>query len=84
MLTPRGHKSEGNGFVYMQIDAKGGFAAFGRYNLRPAALGPIRDRILDEPKTFGRLLSSLKDKGLDLVRKDTLKSMPRGGIVSGK
>lgn len=78
MLTPSGDKSERNGFVYMQMDAQGGFAAFGRYNLRPAALGPIRDRILEESNTFGKILLGLKDQGLDLVREDTLKSMPRG------
>lgn len=78
MLTPSGDKSERNGFVYIQMDAKGGFAAFGRYNLRPAALGPIRDRILEEPKTFGKILGGLKEDNLDLVRDDTLKSMPRG------
>ncbi|MEM1036762.1 MAG: TIGR02453 family protein [Pseudomonadota bacterium] len=78
MLTPSGAKSERNGFVYMQMDAEGGFAAFGRYNLRPAALGPIRDRILGESKTFGKILAALRDHDLDLDRDSTLKSMPRG------
>ena len=78
MLTPSGDKSERNGFVYIQMDMQGGFAAFGRYNLRPAALGPIRDRILEEAKTFGQILTDLQNKGYDLVRDDTLKSMPRG------
>ncbi|MEM1104757.1 MAG: TIGR02453 family protein [Pseudomonadota bacterium] len=78
MLTPSGDKAETNGFVYIQVSAEGGFAAFGRYKLRPAALGPIRDRILEETSTFEGIMAALKASGLDLVRDDKLKSMPRG------
>ncbi|MEM0985561.1 MAG: DUF2461 domain-containing protein [Pseudomonadota bacterium] len=78
MLTPGGEKRESGGFVYLQLQHNGGFAAFGRYNLRPAALGPIRDKILEKPERFRAILTEVQSTGLDLVRDDSLKSTPRG------
>lgn len=78
LLTPGGDKNEQSGFVYVQMDATGGFAAFGRYGLDAKALGPIRDRIIAEPDAFGTILDGLRENRLDLMRDDTLKSMPRG------
>ncbi|MGP1253215.1 MAG: TIGR02453 family protein [Kiloniellales bacterium] len=78
VLTPNGDKREGEGFVYLHLEAKTGFAAFGRYNLSPKALGPVRDRILEKPDRFGKILGGLKAEGLDLFRSMSLSSMPRG------
>lgn len=78
VLTPAGDKREADGFVYLQLGPDGGFAAFGRYGLDAKALGPIRDRILAEADAFRTILDELQKNGLDLVREDALKSMPRG------
>ncbi|MEL6475652.1 MAG: TIGR02453 family protein [Pseudomonadota bacterium] len=78
LLSPCGDKRENEGFAYLQLDAEGGFAAAGRYNLNPKALGPIRDRILEEPDKFGEILDGLRADGLDLDRSMSLSSMPRG------
>ncbi len=78
LLTPGGDKYQGQGFVYLHLDAQGGFAAFGRYKLDARALGPIRDRIIEQPDRFGRILNGLKAEGIDLVRTGALKSVPRG------
>lgn len=78
MLTPSGTKAEGNGFIYLQLSSDGGFAAFGRYNLNAKALGPIRDRIIEQPKRFQEILTDLHNKDLDLDRSASLSSMPRG------
>ncbi|MEN1728057.1 MAG: DUF2461 domain-containing protein [Pseudomonadota bacterium] len=78
LLTPNGMKSGAKTFVYLHMDSKGGFAAFGRYKLKASALGPIRDRIIDNPNAFAEIKMDLKSNGLDLVREGALKSMPRG------
>ena len=78
MLTPGGTRSEGSGFVYLHLEPDGSFAACGRYNLSPKALGPIRDKIVAEPERFGEIVDGLKANGLDLMRDLSLKSMPRG------
>jgi uncharacterized protein (TIGR02453 family) len=78
LLTHSGKKREKNGFVYLQLDAHGGFGACGRYALDAKALGPIRDRIIEEEERFSDILAGLREKGLDLMREDSLESMPRG------
>lgn len=78
LLTPSRTKRETQGFVYLQLGTDGGFAACGRYGLNAKALGPIRDRIISEEGRFGSILEDLKRQGLDLMREDGLKSMPRG------
>jgi uncharacterized protein (TIGR02453 family) len=78
LLTSDGTKKAVDGCVYLQLDADGGFAAFGRYGLDAKALGPIRDRIVSESDRFGTILAKLRQDGFDLFREDCLKSMPRG------
>ena len=78
VLTPSGAKSEAGGLLYLHLDAEGGFLASGYYKLSPRDLGPIRDRIVDEPERFRAVLDELAEAGLDLWRDLSLKSMPQG------
>jgi uncharacterized protein (TIGR02453 family) len=78
VLTPSGTKSEKEGLVYVQLEATGGLIACGYYKLSPAALGPIRDKIIDEPDEFAQVLKDLKSAGLALSDEDKLTKMPRG------
>jgi len=78
MLTPSGTKSEERGCVYVHLGANESFAAFGRYNLDAKSLGPIRDKIIGNDEQFRNVLDSLQDGGLDLVRQNSLATMPRG------
>jgi uncharacterized protein (TIGR02453 family) len=55
LLTPSGTKKELGGIVYLHLDAQGGFAAAGLYNLTPAQLGPIRDTMIADAKGFAEV-----------------------------
>lgn len=78
LLTPSGTKTEKEGVVYVHLDSSGGFVACGFYQLKAAELTPLRDRIIEEPATFSRVLNDLKTAGLSLSDEDALKTMPRG------
>ncbi|MEL6361961.1 MAG: DUF2461 domain-containing protein [Pseudomonadota bacterium] len=84
ILTRRGDKRESAGFVYLHLDTDGGFAAAGRYNLTPKALGPIRDRIIEDADRFAEILGDLNGSGRDLDRSMSLSSMPRGYAAYGE
>jgi uncharacterized protein (TIGR02453 family) len=78
VLTRSGTKDQTNGLVYLHLDAGGGFAATGFYRLPPAALGPLRDAIVADPKAFRRVLDDLGQAGLALLDEDSLTAMPSG------
>ncbi len=78
LLTPSGTKAEKEGVLYVQLDCSGGLIACGYYQLKATELGPIRDRILDQPAVFSRVLKDLENAGLALSDEDTLTAMPRG------
>ncbi len=78
VLSPSGSKGEGEGLLYLHMDAQGGFLAAGHYNLGAKALGPIRDRIVADPERFKAVLDGLARNGLELSREMTLRAMPRG------
>ncbi|MEO1299227.1 MAG: DUF2461 domain-containing protein [Cyanobacteria bacterium J06636_16] len=78
VLTPSGTKAEKEGLVYVHLDRSGGFIACGFYQLKAAELGPIRDRILEEPEEFAGVLKDLDTAGLSLSDEDKLTAMPRG------
>ena len=78
VLTPSGTKAEKEGLVYVQLEASGGLIACGYYKLSPAALGPIRDKIVDEPDEFAQVLKDLEVAGLSFSDEDKLTKMPRG------
>lgn len=48
-MTPSGAKSEGDGLLYLTIDAAGGFAAVGWHDLSPAALRLLRISEVEQP-----------------------------------
>ncbi|NJO72363.1 MAG: DUF2461 domain-containing protein [Leptolyngbyaceae cyanobacterium RM1_406_9] len=78
VLTPSGTKAEKDGLLYLQLDCSGGLIACGFYKLKAAELGTIRDKIIENPEAFSRVLHELKDAGLSLSDEDKLTSMPRG------
>jgi uncharacterized protein (TIGR02453 family) len=78
VLTPSGTKAEKEGLVYVQLEANGGMIACGYYKLSPDALGPIRDKIIDEPREFAKVLKDLETAGLSFSNEDKLTKMPRG------
>jgi len=78
VLTPSGTKAEKEGLVYVQLDSSGGMIACGYYKLSPADLGPIRDKIIDEPNEFALVLKDLQAAGLSLSEEDKLINLPRG------
>lgn len=78
MLTPSGAKSEVAGILYLQLEAGGGFAAAGFYNLSPKQLIPIRDAIVERSETFDKVLAEIAKSGYALDDGYSLTSMPRG------
>ncbi|NJL48910.1 MAG: DUF2461 domain-containing protein [Leptolyngbyaceae cyanobacterium SM2_5_2] len=78
VLTPSGTKAEKEGLVYVQLEPSGGLIACGFYKLKPAELGTIRDKIVEEPKAFAQVLEDLAVAGLSLSDEDKLTNMPRG------
>lgn len=78
LLSKDGTKAEAGGLVYLHLDARGGFAAAGYYNLAPAALAPMRDRIVADPDGFRSVVQALEAAGLPLTAAGALKTMPRG------
>jgi uncharacterized protein (TIGR02453 family) len=78
MLTPSGTKEELAGIVYLHLDAEGGFAAAGYYNLSPKQLGPMRDAIMERAEAFDAVRAALTEAGRDLDRSMALTAMPKG------
>ncbi|WP_420397255.1 DUF2461 domain-containing protein [Nioella sp.] len=78
LLTPSGTKKELGGIVYLHLDAQGGFAAAGLYNLTPAQLGPIRDTMIADAKGFAEVKAALARAGRHFERTDSLTAMPKG------
>lgn len=52
--------------------------ASGYYRMKPADLGPIRDKIVDAPERLREVVTGLEDAGFALSKELTLKSMPQG------
>ncbi|MEM6973038.1 MAG: DUF2461 domain-containing protein [Pseudomonadota bacterium] len=78
VLTRSGKKSDDDGLAYLHLEAEGGFAAVGFYNLSPAALGPIRDAIIERAAAFDTVLGGLRAAGRELSDGKMLSAMPRG------
>lgn len=78
VLTPSGTKSEAEGVLYLHLNSQGGFMASGYYRMKPADLGPIRDKIVDAPERLREVVTGLEDAGFALSKELTLKSMPQG------
>lgn len=78
VMTSSGSKRAEDGLLYLHCDATGGFVAAGFYLPDTARLQPVRQRMLDEPKAWSKVLKALEKAGLALSDEHTLKSMPRG------
>jgi uncharacterized protein (DUF2461 family) len=52
--------------------------AGGFYKRSAAQLLPLRERIVEEPKAWAKVLAALEKGGLALKRDQALKTMPRG------
>lgn len=78
LLTRTGTKDESNGIVYLQFGLGGGMIASGYYQLNTDELSVIRDKIIEKPKEFERILKSLEKNNLGFMQSNKLKNMPRG------
>ena len=77
-LTRSGNKNEQGGLVYLRLDPTGGRMGAGYWGLTAKRMGPIRDKILDDPDAFQRLVDKLAEQGLAFSVEDSLSGMPRG------
>ena len=77
-LTRSGNKNEQGGLVYLRLDPTGGRMGAGYWGLTAKRMGPIRDKILDDPTAFQRLVDELAERGLAFSVEDSLSGMPRG------
>lgn len=78
LLTPSGTKTESTGLVYVQIHPDGGMLAGGLYQASATRLQPLRRRMLEHPRQFAAVVSSLAESGRKLDGSDSVKTMPRG------
>lgn len=77
-LTRSGNKYEQGGLVYLRLDPTGGRMGAGYWGLTAKRMGPIRDKILDDPDAFQRLVDKLAEQDLAFSVEDSLSGMPRG------
>ena len=77
-LTRSGMKNERGGLVYLRLDPTGGRLGAGYFGLSAKRMGPIRDKILDEPEAFQKIVDKLADQGLSFGTDQSLSGMPRG------
>ena len=77
-LTRSGNKNEQGGLVYLRLDPTGGRMGAGYWGLTAKRMGPIRDKILDDPDAFQRLVDKLAEQDLAFSVEDSLSGMPRG------
>ena len=77
-LTRSGLKNEQGGLVYLRLDPSGGRLGAGYFGLTAKRMGPIRDRILDDPSAFDALVDKLAEQGLEFNTESSLSGMPRG------
>jgi len=77
-LTRSGEKNAQGGLVYLRLDPTGGRLGAGYFGLNAKRMGPIRDKMLDDPAAFQRLVDHLAEHNLELGFGDSLTNMPRG------
>ena len=77
VLSRDGRKG-GNGVLYLHIEPAGSFAACGFYQPDPATLAALRRALVARPARLQRVLTPLRQAGLDLSRDDALRRPPRG------
>ncbi|GGX58613.1 TIGR02453 family protein [Litorimonas cladophorae] len=77
-LTRSGLKNEQGGLVYLRLDPSGGRLGAGYFGLTAKRMGPIRDRILEDPDRFKTLVEDLAKHDLEFGTESSLTNMPRG------
>ena len=77
-LTRSGRKNEQGGLVYLRLDPTGGRLGAGYFGLKAKRMGPIRDRILDNPQGFQEMVEGLAEHSLAFNTESSLSGMPRG------
>ena len=78
LMTPDGSKCGDEGVVYLQLDQRGGHMSAGFYNVEPVVLKRIRDKIVEHPDAFRKVIKELEQSGFELIRENPLTGMPRG------
>jgi len=78
LLTPSGNKKEDAAVLYAHLAADGGFVASGFYRLETKVLNRIRDRMIEDAKTFRAITRKIAKAGYEFSEIEPLKSMPRG------
>ena len=78
LLTPSGTKAEAEGVVYAELNAHGGWAGGGFYQMPTKQLNVLRDHIVMFPDAWLETVETIRARGADLVEDDRLKGMPRG------
>lgn len=76
-LTRSGNKNEQGGLIYLRLDPTGGRMGAGYWGLTAKRMGPIRDKILEDPDAFQRLVDKLAEQDLAFSVEDSLSGMPR-------
>lgn len=77
-LTRSGRKTEQGGLVYLRLDPSGGRLGAGYFGLSAKRMGPIRDKILEDPQGFQTMIGDLSGHGLAFNTESSLSGMPRG------
>lgn len=78
LLTPSGNKKEDTALMYAHLGSDGGFIASGFYRLETKDLNKIRDRMIEDAKTFRTITRKIGKAGYEFSEIEPLKSMPRG------
>ncbi|PQO25439.1 hypothetical protein C5Y96_24160 [Blastopirellula marina] len=78
LLTPSGNKKEDTALIYAHLASDGGFIASGFYRLETKDLNRIRDRMIEDAKTFQAITRKITKAGYHFAEIEPLKSMPRG------
>lgn len=78
LLTPSGNKKGEPALIYAHLAPDGGFVAAGFYRLETKELNRIRDRMIEDDKTFRAITRKISKAGYRFSEIEPLKSMPRG------
>ncbi|MBA2113939.1 DUF2461 domain-containing protein [Bremerella alba] len=78
LLTPSGSKKDDAAILYAHLANNGGFIAAGFYRWETKALNQLRERMIEDAKTFRTITRKISKAGYEFSEIEPLKSMPRG------
>lgn len=78
LLTTDGTKDGPGPRAYLHLSADGANIGGGMWQPKAAELKPVRQRIIDEPDAFEKVLERFLSLGMDFDRSNAVKTMPRG------